>query len=171
MPALCSAQDAPARRAACRAERAPPTRPNTTAIQLALILSPTALAYMRVVMRAQMLFNKQYGHYATSLTQLVHTSTFTQRMVNPERGDYTVGFKGRNHQLRPNHDAEESRTPSTALFMPRMMARSTPTKARPPTPIRKLWKLITGKSAGKKWNRRVEGCPILVAFCATGWGF
>jgi len=54
-----------------------------------------ALAYMRVVMRAQMLFNKQYGHYATSLTQLVHTGTFTQRMVNTERGDYTVGFKSK----------------------------------------------------------------------------
>ncbi len=54
-----------------------------------------ALAYMRVVMRAQMLFNKQYGHYAISLTQLVHTGTFTQRMVNPERGDYTVGFKSK----------------------------------------------------------------------------
>jgi hypothetical protein len=55
-----------------------------------------ALAYMRVVMRAQMLFNKQYGHYATSLTQLVHTGTFTQRMVSPTRGDYSVGFKGKN---------------------------------------------------------------------------
>jgi hypothetical protein len=54
-----------------------------------------ALAYTRVVMRAQMLFNKQYGHYATSLSQLVHTGTFTQRMVNPERGDYTVGFKSK----------------------------------------------------------------------------
>src|ERR1700747_1098146 len=54
-----------------------------------------ALAYMRVVMRAHMLFNKQYGPYATSLTQLVHTGTFTQRMVNPERGDYTVGFKSK----------------------------------------------------------------------------
>jgi hypothetical protein len=54
-----------------------------------------ALAYMRVVMRAQMLFNKQYGHYAISLSQLVHTGTFTQRMVNPERGDYTVGFKSK----------------------------------------------------------------------------
>jgi hypothetical protein len=54
-----------------------------------------ALAYMRVVMRAQMLFNKQYGHYATSLSQLVHTGTFTQRLVNTERGDYTVGFKSK----------------------------------------------------------------------------
>ena len=54
-----------------------------------------ALAYLRVVIRAQKLFNKQYDHYATSLRELVHTGTFTQRMVNPERGDYTVGFKGK----------------------------------------------------------------------------
>jgi hypothetical protein len=52
-----------------------------------------ALAYMRVVMRAEVGFNKQYGHYATSLAQLVHSGTFTQRMVNPDRGDYTVGYK------------------------------------------------------------------------------
>ncbi len=54
-----------------------------------------ALAYMRVVMRAEMLYNKKNGHYATSLSQLVHTGTFTQRMVNTERGDYSVGFKGK----------------------------------------------------------------------------
>jgi len=53
-----------------------------------------ALAYMRVVMRAEVGFNKHYGHYATSLAQLVHSGTFTQRMVNPERGDYTVGYRG-----------------------------------------------------------------------------
>ncbi len=54
-----------------------------------------ALAYMRVVMRAEMLYNKKNSHYATSLSQLVHTGTFTQRMVNTERGDYSVGFKGK----------------------------------------------------------------------------
>jgi hypothetical protein len=54
-----------------------------------------ALAYMRVVMRAQVGFNKHYGHYATALTQLVHSGTFTQRMVNPERGDYIAGFKSK----------------------------------------------------------------------------
>lgn len=54
-----------------------------------------ALAYMRVVMRAQKGFNKQYGHYANSLAQLVHSGTFTQRMVNPDRGDYTAGYKGK----------------------------------------------------------------------------
>lgn len=54
-----------------------------------------ALGYTRVVIRAQMLFNKHYGHYAISLTQLVHTGNFNQRMVNPDRGDYTVGFKSK----------------------------------------------------------------------------
>jgi len=55
-----------------------------------------ALAYMKVVIRAQKLFNKKNDHYATSLKDLVHTGTFTQRMVNPDRGDYTAGFKGEN---------------------------------------------------------------------------
>ena len=50
---------------------------------------------MRTVVRAQKLFNKQYGHYATSLNELVHSGSFTKRMVNPNRGDYTVGFKGK----------------------------------------------------------------------------
>lgn len=54
-----------------------------------------ALAYMRVVLRAQHHFQKQYGHYATFLAELVHTGTFTKRMVNPDRGDYTAGFKGK----------------------------------------------------------------------------
>lgn len=54
-----------------------------------------ALAYMRVVMRAEVGFNKHYGHYATTLAQLVHSGTFTQRMVNPDRGDYTVGYKAK----------------------------------------------------------------------------
>jgi hypothetical protein len=54
-----------------------------------------ALAYMRVTMRAEVGFKKQYGHYAESLRQLVHSGTFTQRMVNPDRGDYTVGYKAK----------------------------------------------------------------------------
>jgi len=51
---------------------------------------------MRVVIRAQRRFNKQYGHFATALTELVHSGSFTKRMVNPDRGDYTAGFKGKN---------------------------------------------------------------------------
>ena len=54
-----------------------------------------ALAYMRVVLRAQHRFQKQYDHFATSLAELVHSGSFTKRMVNPVRGDYTVGFQGK----------------------------------------------------------------------------
>jgi hypothetical protein len=54
-----------------------------------------ALAYMRVVIRAQKQFNKQHGSYATTLRDLVHTGSFTKRMVNPQQGDYTVSFKGK----------------------------------------------------------------------------
>jgi hypothetical protein len=51
---------------------------------------------MRVVIRAQRQFNKQYGHFATSLSELVHSGSFTKRMVNPDRGDYVASFKGKN---------------------------------------------------------------------------
>jgi hypothetical protein len=54
-----------------------------------------ALAYMRVVIRAQKQFDKQYDHFATTLAELVHSGSFTKRMVNPDRGDYTAGFKGK----------------------------------------------------------------------------
>ncbi len=54
-----------------------------------------ALAYMRVVIRAQHQFNKQYGHYATTLAELVHSGSFTKRMVNPDRGDYIASFEGK----------------------------------------------------------------------------
>jgi hypothetical protein len=70
-----------------------------------------ALAYMRVVLRAQHRFEKQYGHFATSLPELVHSGSFTKRMVDPNRGDYTVGFKGQKDSfiltMTPQHlDAE-----------------------------------------------------------------
>jgi len=55
-----------------------------------------ALAYMRVVIRAQKQFNKQYNHFAKTLADLVHSGSFTKRMVNPERGDYTASFKGKD---------------------------------------------------------------------------
>jgi len=55
-----------------------------------------AIAYVRTVIRAEKAFNKQYGHYALTLSQLVHTGNFTKRMVDPKRGDYTVSYKGKN---------------------------------------------------------------------------
>jgi hypothetical protein len=66
-----------------------------------------ALAYMRVVIRAQHRFNKQYGHYATTLAELVHSGSFTRRMVDPNRGDYTASFKGKKDSfvltMTPQH--------------------------------------------------------------------
>lgn len=52
-----------------------------------------ALGYMRTVLRAQHQYEKKNGHFATSLAELVHTGSFTRRMVDPNRGDYTVGFR------------------------------------------------------------------------------
>jgi hypothetical protein len=52
-----------------------------------------ALGYMRTVIRAQKLYQKKNDKFATSLAELVHTGNFTKRMVNPDRGDYTVDFR------------------------------------------------------------------------------
>jgi hypothetical protein len=54
-----------------------------------------ALAYMRVVLRAQRQFEKQYDHFATTLPELVHSGSFTKRLVNTNRGDYTANFQGK----------------------------------------------------------------------------
>src|SRR4051812_45466102 len=50
-----------------------------------------ALGYMRTVLRAQRTYFKKNNKYAASLSELVHTGSFTKRMVNPDRGDYSVG--------------------------------------------------------------------------------
>jgi len=62
-----------------------------------------ALGYMRTVLRAQKLYQKKNDKFAASLAELVHTGSFTKRMVNPERGDYSVGFRPN----RPNKDGFE----------------------------------------------------------------
>jgi hypothetical protein len=73
-----------------------------------------ALAYMRVVIRAQHQFNKQYGHYATTLAELVHSGSFTKRMVNPVRGDYTASFQGKKDSyvltMTPSHMDSDHRS-------------------------------------------------------------
>lgn len=54
-----------------------------------------ALGYMRVVVNAQKNYShKHAGQYATSLRELVGHGSFTKRLLNPKRGDYTVKFKG-----------------------------------------------------------------------------
>lgn len=52
-----------------------------------------ALGYMRTFLRAQHAYKKKNGHYASSLMELTKTGSFTRRMANPDRGDYTVKFR------------------------------------------------------------------------------
>ena len=52
-----------------------------------------ALGYMRTFLRAQRIYKRKNSHYATSLMELTQTGSFTRRMANPDRGDYTVKFK------------------------------------------------------------------------------
>ncbi len=52
-----------------------------------------ALGYMRTFLRAQKMYKKKNGHYATSLLDLAKTGSFTRRMVSTDRGDYSVKFK------------------------------------------------------------------------------
>ena len=47
-----------------------------------------ALAYMRVVLRAEYIYNKRHDKYADSLASLAGTGSFTRRMAkSTERGD------------------------------------------------------------------------------------
>jgi hypothetical protein len=54
-----------------------------------------ALGYMRTVIRAQKQYYKKNNQYASSLMDLVHTGSFTRRMAQTDRGDYTVSFHSR----------------------------------------------------------------------------
>ncbi len=54
-----------------------------------------ALGYMRTVIRAQQQYNKKNDKYAATLADLVHSGSFTRRMTQTDRGDYTVSFHAR----------------------------------------------------------------------------
>ena len=54
-----------------------------------------ALGYARTLMRAQHLYQKKNGQYATALTELVHVGSFTRRMTETQQGDYRVSFHPR----------------------------------------------------------------------------
>ena len=60
-----------------------------------------ALGYIRNVSRAQLLYKRKHGEYATTLPSLVASGSFTRRMVNTDRGDYTAQFHstGKNYSL------------------------------------------------------------------------
>ena len=86
-PALAPAQSSPAASDTYKPKfPGDPARSNSEA---------AALGYMRTVLRAQREFNKKNDRFAASLAELVHTGSFTKRMVNTDRGDYTVGFQGK----------------------------------------------------------------------------
>jgi hypothetical protein len=53
----------------------------------------SALGYMRTVLRAQKVYRKKNGKYAPTLAALVHTGSFTKRMVQTDRGEYAVSFR------------------------------------------------------------------------------
>lgn len=53
-----------------------------------------ALGYMRTVLGAEREYRKKHGGYAPTLAALVHSGSFTKRMVATDRGDYTVHFRG-----------------------------------------------------------------------------
>lgn len=55
-----------------------------------------ALGYMRTVVMAQKLYKKKHDRYAKSLMELVGSGSFTRRMVDVHRGDYTVNFKAKS---------------------------------------------------------------------------
>jgi len=73
-----------------------------------------ALGYMRTVIRAQQQYYKKNDKYASTLMDLVHSGSFTRRMTQTDRGDYTVSFHSRKDgyeltmtpkQLDPEHRA------------------------------------------------------------------
>jgi type II secretory pathway pseudopilin PulG len=73
-----------------------------------------ALGYMRTVIRAQKQYYKKNDKYAPTLSDLVHTGSFTRRMTETNRGDYTVSFHSRKDgyeltltpkQVDPEHRA------------------------------------------------------------------
>ncbi len=65
-----------------------------------------ALAYMRVVLRAQRDYKKKHDKYADSLAALAGTGSFTKRMASTtDRGDYTASF--RPHKEKENRDKDD----------------------------------------------------------------
>jgi hypothetical protein len=72
-----------------------------------------ALGYIRTVLYAEREYKKKHGTYATSLAGLVHSGSFTKRMVSTERGDYKVSFhgdsKGFTLRMTPNEITPERR--------------------------------------------------------------
>lgn len=52
-----------------------------------------ALGYMRTVVSAEKVYKKKRNSYTSSLSALVGSGSFTKRMAQTDRGDYTVSMK------------------------------------------------------------------------------
>jgi hypothetical protein len=52
-------------------------------------------------------YQRKSGNFATSLSQLVHSGSFTRRMAATQHGDYTAGFRshkdGYELTMTPRH--------------------------------------------------------------------
>jgi hypothetical protein len=53
----------------------------------------SALAYMHTVVSSEKTYYRHRGKYAPSLQALVGAGSFTRRMTNPQRGEYTVSYR------------------------------------------------------------------------------
>ncbi len=75
-----------------------------------------ALGYMRVVLRAQREYKKRHDKFATSLSALAGTGTFSKRMAaSNQRGDYTVSFHARPEPA--HHGAAKSDSNSNGFIL------------------------------------------------------
>jgi|SRR5579871_5784226 len=54
-----------------------------------------ALGYVRTVLYSERIYHKRHARYAGSLAELVGQGSFTKRMVNPNRGDYSVHYRSK----------------------------------------------------------------------------
>jgi hypothetical protein len=58
-----------------------------------------ATGYLRTLLVAQREYKKKNNAYATSLAALVGKGSFTRRMAQRDRGDYTVGFHSNGEEF------------------------------------------------------------------------
>ena len=73
------------------------------------------LGYMRTVVRAEKIYYKRHNEFASSLSTLAGTGSFTKRMAHTtQRGDYTIHYRGKKdgyvltaipQQFGPEHRA------------------------------------------------------------------
>jgi opacity protein-like surface antigen len=101
-----------------------------------------AIAYLKTFLRAQHAYKKKNQHFATSLLELRKTGSFTPRMANPNRGDYTVKFK-----------ANKEKDTFEITMAPKQIA----------TDHRSFYSDNEGKIRADEQNEANEGSPLLKA--------